>query len=295
LLEAQTLAEIAEARVVAAEAEAEAATAAAAHLGWKPPHADAPEGKTASALVPSARDFRAELEACEARLASVLETTEREKEKTLLSLQKAEEDAENARKLAESDRVAFAARFGDMNSRAVRLETAFNDAERETAEAKDVIKRLEGKIEELEGKIESQKKKLRKSGGDVESLTEALLADTAAVNERNAALAKELTAARQAKDEVDKKLVAAVAARKETQSKLAESNKLRAELEAQLGKLKDRLEKDIEDAAEQDDKIKSLNGDVAKGHRAPRQERRQEARSGKTGGRRRLERSRHFW
>ena len=160
--------------------------------------------------------------------------------------------------------MAFAARFGDMNSRAVRLETAFNDAERETAEAKDVIKRLEGKIEELEGKIESQKKKLRKSGGDVESLTEALLADTAAVNERNATLAKELTAARQAKDEVDKKLVAAVAARKETQSKLAESNKLRAELEAQLGKLKDRLEKDIEDAAEQDDKIKSLNGDVAR-------------------------------
>lgn len=264
LLEAQTLAEIAEARVVAAEAEAEAATAAAAHLGWKPPHADAPEGKSASALPPSTRDFRAELEACEARLASVLETTEREKEKTLESLQKAEEDAENARKLAESDRVAFAARFGDMNSRAVRLETAFNDAERETAEAKDVIKRLEGKIEELEGKIESQKKKLRKSGGDVESLTEALLADTAAVNERNAALAKELTAARQAKDEVDKKLVAAVAARKETQSKLAESNKLRAELEAQLGKLKDRLEKDIEDAAEQDDKIKSLNGDVAR-------------------------------
>ena len=272
LLEARTLAEIAEARVAAAEAEAEAATAAAAHLGWKAP-TDGPEGTTASALPPP-RDFKAELEACEARLARVeaskeetekaREETEKAREETLASLRKAEEEAENARKSAEADRAAFAARFGDMNRRALRLETAFNDAERETAEARDKIAELEAKIAELEAKIAEQRRRLKKSGGDVESLTEALLADTAAANERNAALAKELHALRDAKAEVDGKLAASVAKAKELQSRLNESNKLRSELESQLGKLKDRLEKDIEDAAEQDDKIKSLTGDVAR-------------------------------
>ena len=160
--------------------------------------------------------------------------------------------------------MAFAARFGDMNRRALRLETAFNDAERETAEARDKIAELEAKIAELEAKIAEQRRRLKKSGGDVESLTEALLADTAAANERNAALAKELHALRDAKAEVDGKLAASVARAKELQSRLNESNKLRSELESQLGKLKDRLEKDIEDAAEQDDKIKSLTGDVAR-------------------------------
>ena len=63
---------------------------------------------------------------------------------------------------------------------------------------------------------------------------------------------------------MDSKLAASVARAKELQSRLSESNKLRSELESQLGKLKDRLEKDIEDAAEQDDKIKSLTGDVAR-------------------------------
>ena len=183
---------------------------------------------------------------------------------TLASLRKAEEEAEKARKSAEADRVAFAARFGDMNRRALRLETAFNNAERETAEARDKIKQLEAQIAELEAKIAEQRRKLKKSGGDVESLTEALLADTAAANERNAALAKELHALREAKTEVDSKLAASVARAKELQSRLSESNKLRSELESQLGKLKDRLEKDIEDAAEQDDKIKSLTGDVAR-------------------------------
>ena len=265
LLEARTLAEIADARVAAAEAEAEAATAAAAHLGWKAP-TDGPEGRTASALPPP-RDFKAELEACEARLARVeasKEETEKAREETLASLRKAEEEAENARKSAEADRVAFAARFGDMNRRALRLETAFNNAERETAEARDKIKQLEAQIAELEAKIAEQRRKLKKSGGDVESLTEALLADTAAANERNAALAKELHELREAKAEVDSKLAASVARAKELQSRLNESNKLRSELESQLGKLKDRLEKDIEDAAEQDDKIKSLTGDVAR-------------------------------
>ena len=265
LLEARTLAEIADARVAAAEAEAEAATAAAAHLGWKAP-TDGPEGRTASPLPPP-RDFKAELEACEARLARVEESkaeTEKARVETLASLRKAEEEAEKARKSAEADRVAFAARFGDMNRRALRLETAFNNAERETAEARDKIKQLEAQIAELEAKIAEQRRKLKKSGGDVESLTEALLADTAAANERNAALAKELHALREAKTEVDSKLAASVARAKELQSRLSESNKLRSELESQLGKLKDRLEKDIEDAAEQDDKIKSLTGDVAR-------------------------------